>query len=487
MDGVTLKSIKCINELISEGLTKYINTILEKGVFPDSPKIAKVTPIYKSGIKTDPNNYRPVSVLPVLSKIFERVLYTRLFDFLRETKFLYEHQYGFRPKSNTLNATIDLVTKITENIDKKHIALGVFIDLKKAFDTISHSMLLNKLKGIGLSGSAYDIFESYITNRFQLVKIDNYESQRAKIVFGIPQGSILGPLLFLIYINNIQSIGLTGHVTLYADDTCLFYFGHSIETVINNAQTDLNILSKWLQCNLLTINVSKTAYMIFSAKNKKIPSYPPLTINNEPLHKSTQERYLGLILDCRLTWKPHIDHIRGKISPLIGLVRKISKCVPRYVRNLIYNSLVRPYLEYLIQIWGNAAKSNLKDLQITQNKIIKVLFNYHRLTSTQIIYNNTKIFNINQLHIYHTCILIQKILTNTTHTQITFKKKTHKYFTRNKNKLELPMPRTNYGKNNIRFGGAKLHNNLPNDVKTSKSLKVFKRRLKQYILEMTKI
>jgi retron-type reverse transcriptase len=164
---------------------------MAEGVFPDSLKVAKVSPIYKSGTKLDPGNYRPVSVLPVLSKILEKLIYKRLNDYLTEINFLCDQQYGFRSKSNTLSAAIDLVTKIKNKIDQRQLALGVFIDLKKAFDTVSHSLLLKKLESIGVTDVALQMFRSYLKNRRQIVKFGNYQSSTHPITCGVPQGSIL--------------------------------------------------------------------------------------------------------------------------------------------------------------------------------------------------------------------------------------------------------------------------------------------------------
>lgn len=174
LDGITAKMIKSTKPLILESLTNCINTCLDSGYFPDSLKIAKVTPIHKAGNKQDPNNYRPISVLPIVSKIYEKVIYTRLDNFLTSINFLYKYQYGFRPKCNTLSATIDLITKIKNNIDKRNIALGIMIDLKKAFDTVSHHLLLKKLQRIEISSTAYELFKSYLTNRQQIVKIGEH-------------------------------------------------------------------------------------------------------------------------------------------------------------------------------------------------------------------------------------------------------------------------------------------------------------------------
>ncbi|KAL0860028.1 hypothetical protein ABMA27_010343 [Loxostege sticticalis] len=303
LDKMNTKSIKCVGEHIARELSNCINLCLEAGEFPTSLKTAKVTPIFKSGSRLDSNNYRPISVLPVLSKIFERVIYNRLVIYLDSINYLYSQQYGFRSKSSTLSATADLVTKIKNSIDEKNICLGIFIDLKKAFDTVSHTILRNKLRDIGIEGNAHKILESYLTARSQVVEIPNFQSSPAAVTFGVPQGSILGPLLFLIYINGISNLELKGDLSLYADDTCLFYFGSEIDSIIQDAQSDLDLLDNWFQYNLLTINVAKTHYVIFSAKNKDIPDFEPLKINDITISKSESEKYLGLVLDNRLTWR----------------------------------------------------------------------------------------------------------------------------------------------------------------------------------------
>lgn len=485
LDGISVKTLKCIKNLILASLTQCVNKCLSEGHFPDTLKYAKVTPIFKAGSKLSPGNYRPISVLPVLSKVFEKLLHNRLSLYLNSFNYLSQRQYGFRPKSNTLSAATDLITSLKTNIDKKHIALGIFIDLKKAFDTVSHSLLMNKLASIGITGNALKILESYLQGRRQVVKIGDNVSAPKDINCGVPQGSICGPLLFLIYINNIDKIGLKGHISLYADDTCLFYFGHSIDSIIQDAQEDLIILERWFLNNLLTINTSKTNYMIFAAKNKKISDHKPLSINGVNLNKVNEEKYLGLILDNQLTWKPHIEKTRSKILSLTGALRQIVRCFPLKVRHTIYNSLVKPHIEYLIELWGSAAKTNLEKLQRAQNRIIKVLFHYHYLTPTHKIYKETKLFNISDIYFYNTCILVRKILSKDLHTQITLTKnlQVRKRFLRRAQDLHIPSTRTNYGKKTIIHEGAKLYNSLPKDIKNTQSLLLFKKLLKCHILK----
>lgn len=486
LDGISCKIIKSVKKLILEKLTNCINDCLKTGYFPDSLKLAKVSPIFKTGKKTDPGNYRPISVLPVISKIFEKTIYNRLDQYLLSIDFLYYKQYGFRPKSNTRSACIDLVTNLKCKIDERQICLGIFIDLKKAFDTISHKLLLQKLNDIGVKESAYRLIESYLSNRHQVVKICDAKSTPELITYGVPQGSILGPLLFLIYINNMKDIKLTADITLYADDTCLFYYGNEIQSIAKQAQDDLNILHTWLQYNLLTINVMKTKYMIFTAKNKKDFNMPTLHVNNEPLTKVQSQKYLGLTLDSHLTWKPHLDNIRAKLTSLMGILRGVVRCFPESVRYIIYNSLIKPHITYLIEVWGSATKTNTKPLQIAQNKIIKLLFHFNFRMSTETVFQKAKLMTLAQTYHYQTCILIRKILTKDTHSQIVFTKKiqTQTRQLRSAHNLCLYKPRTNYGIKNIKYEGAKIYNNLPKYIKEIQSFPLFKKTLKFHITKI---
>lgn len=486
LDGISTKVIKCVKDSVKTQLTKCFNKLLDAGSFPDTLKIAKITPIHKSGTKAEPGNYRPISVLPVLSKVLEKVLHTRLQNYLDSINFFFERQYGFRTKSNTLTATIDLVTKIKHNIDKGNIVLGIFIDLKKAFDTVSHKLLLKKLEVIGLAGSALKMFESYLSNRSQVVRIDRTTQSPPHVIScGVPQGSILGPLLFLVYINNMRELGLNGHLTLYADDTCLFYFGPSMDDLISQAQHDLDTLHDWFQYNLLTINVSKTSYVIFKAINKPIPTYLPLVINNIPLNEKTHEKYLGLYMDTHLSWNAHIKQLTTKLISLRASLRFNVRFIPRKLLFTIYNSLVKSHLLYLIEIWGSAAKTSLKKLQILQNKIIKTIFNYNFRSSTSKIYRETNLMNIKQLYIYNTCIFIYKTINKKIRTEIQFNKrpKVGRPCTRRASYIVLPKTRTKYGRTSVTYEGARLFNKLPSVIKNIDSLNGFKKRLTNYILK----
>lgn len=228
--------------------------MLQQGVFPDCLKIAKVIPVYKSGDASDPSNFRPISTLSTFSKIFEKLLVNRFISFINQNNILYKYQYGFRKGCSTTTATVELVEFLLSKIDSKCIVGGLFLDLKKAFDKLTHRILLQKLECYGFRGLANDIIKSYLTDRQQFVAIDGCRSSLQTVNVGVPQGSNIGPLLFLIYINDLGNLPLQGIPRLFADDTAIFYPSNDTPSIISSINSDLQILMQYFDCNLLSLN-----------------------------------------------------------------------------------------------------------------------------------------------------------------------------------------------------------------------------------------
>lgn len=478
-DQLKCTTVQKLAPVLTPILTKLINLSLKEGQFPDSCKIARVIPIYKGSLKTQTSNYRPISVLPILSKIYESVIYNRLNNFLEKKSFLYAKQYGFRKKSNTLSATNDLINKLRTSIDNRNYVIAILIDLQKAFDTVSHEILLKKIEKTGVTGPALKLIKSYLSNRKQYVNIGDKNSQLESINYGVPQGSILGPLLFQIYINDICQLKLHGEIFLYADDTAIFYFGKNLEIILEQSQTDLDILNSWLIKNILTLNINKTGYMILTSPKRIIPSHKPLQIEKRDLHILESEKYLGLYIDKHLTFKQHIEKLKAKIIPLIGVFGRIAHLLPIEIKRGLYFSLVQSHLNYLIEIWGNTYITYLNDLQIIQNKVIKKLFNYNPDTPTKKLYQDLNLLKIRTLYEYNTCLLIYKIQNGLIHTNTTFIKTSqiHKHYTRQHNKLYTNTVKTESGKRSIGHEGVQIYNLLPDSLKTEKSVNIFKRKL----------
>ena len=255
--------VKAYISAIAEPLSYLINLSISTGIVPDNIKVAKIIPIYKSECHSNFTNYRPISILPAFSKFFEKVMFDRIVNFLEKQNIFYEHQYGFRQKHSTSLAIIQLVHQISIAIDNKELSAGIFLDLSKAFDTVNHGILLNKLEHYGIRGTALDWIKNYLYNRKQFVEFNNVSSNLCIINCGIPQGSILGPLLFILYINDISNSSKLLKFILFADDTNIFFSSCNLDQLGTTLNKELGKISQWLIANRLSINIKKTKYVFF--------------------------------------------------------------------------------------------------------------------------------------------------------------------------------------------------------------------------------
>ena len=390
-DIIPIKIYKLIVPSIIIPITHLINMSLTTGYMPKLCKKALVTPIYKSkGDKNDLGNYRPISILPILAKCIENFVNVQLTNFVQTNHILDNQQFGFRKESSTTFLMLDLFDKIYNSKEKGLKPAIVFLDIKKAFDTVDHETLLEKLKYYGISGTVYNWFKSYLSNRYQQTKWGKHISIALLILFGVPQGSILGPILFSIFINDLISICKSSVPFLFADDGAL-YFESVNRSLYENIKDELNKICKWLRLNKLTLNEKKTKFMIFdNCNNKDI-----ISINNDNDHsfvikeqKVRKKKYLGLILDHKLKFVEHIDYIKKKIAKRIGAMYKSKNLLPLKYRKMFANSLMLPHFDYLDIIWCKTLKSKLKELDILYKKTAKIALNYNMWESSTKVYND---------------------------------------------------------------------------------------------------
>ena len=305
-DGISVSFVKHGKETISNVLVKLINECLLSGVFPKCLKRALVVPIHKSGPKDSPDNYRPISLLPCISKIFEKVIYKRIIDFCVSKKVITEKQFGFRKKHSTQHALVHLTDFLLDKLDNSETSIVVFLDLSKAFETVNHQILLDKLHHYGIRGIAYDLLKSYLSNRKQCVKSGNHFSVFMDIECGVPQGSILGPLLFLLYVNDLP-LTVDLYSILFADDTCVLSSSHSVELLTQDINAKLSKLNEWFVANKLTVNYTKTNYIVFCGQ-KKTSFSGEIVMGAHTLKRVTNTKYLGIMFDEKLNWKCHITY-----------------------------------------------------------------------------------------------------------------------------------------------------------------------------------
>ena len=356
-DEISNKLLKSIKDEIAKPLTIIINQSLKTGVFPDALKIAKVKPLYKKGDNFCLNNYRPISLLPTISKIFERVMFTQLYSYLNANNLLSEQQYGFRSQHSTELACVKLVDYITtemDNIKKIKTPTAIFLDLSKAFDTLNFNILLNKLQYYGIDGISLSLIRSYLTDRFQYVQFENSESDLLEIKTGIPQGSILGPLFFSIMINDLVNSSNKFKFLMYADDTTIYFNLEDFpienrEVLINN---ELEKVNKWLKLNKLAVNVDKTKSMLF---HKRRPVTPiQFSMNNRIIDVVQYFNYLGIMLDADMSWKTHVAMVRNKLSRINGILHRLKYIYPQSILITLYKSLFVPHINYGSLLWGHA-------------------------------------------------------------------------------------------------------------------------------------
>ena len=336
------------------------NLSISKGIFPDKLKIAKVTPIFKSGDSTVLTNYRPISVLPCFSKILERIMYNRLQKHLSENNLLFERQFGFQSSKSTEHAILELSDEILNSFEKNNFTVGVFIDLSKAFDTVNHDVLIKKLSYYGINTNNLAWFSSYLRNRQQYISADGVCTESQNITCGVPQGSILGPLLFLIYVNDLNKASKILQPIMFADDTNLFYSHRNIKTLFYTVNKELEHINEWFKSNKLSLNVRKTNYIFFHKKRKKddIPlKLPELLINNNRIDRVNSTKFLGIILNEHLSWENHINIIENKISKNSGLVYKAQHLLSKANLLSLYYSFIHCYLNYGNIAWASSPQS----------------------------------------------------------------------------------------------------------------------------------
>ena len=396
VDGVSTKILKMVAPILIPHLTHMFNLCLSQGVFPSNLKRAIVVPIFKNGDPFSFNNYRPISLLPIISKILEKIVYSQLSSFLSSEGFLYEYQFGFRSNHSTYMPISLLYDNVTMALKSKNVCAALYLDLSKAFDTVNPSILLNKLKAYGIRHKSLDFFHSYLSGRSQVIKYNSLTSTSPKYIkLGVPQGSILGPLLFLVYINDIQNSSLSPKFILFADDTALLYTAPSLNELQTTINSSLPNIATWLNSNRLTLNTKKSTYQLFSLSSP-LPDLR-IHINGTPLCRSKSTKYLGVIIDEDLKWSSHINQVESTISRNIGLIRRSQHMLDSRCLLLLYNALVLPYLNYCLQIWGSSYVSKFSRLITLQKKIIRIIDHAYYLEHTSPIFKKYQILKFPDL------------------------------------------------------------------------------------------
>lgn len=419
IDHISNSMVKRYADYLVAPITHICNLAFETGVFPSAFKTALIKPIYKSGDKGDVNNFRPISILPTLSKILERVMNERLTSYLERNKTLAPSQYGFRSGTSTSLAVHNLTNTIVTELDDKKKCVVAFLDITKAFDTVPIPRLLDKLERVGVRGLPLSLFRDYLSNRRQMVKIGDWVSDETEVTYGVPQGSVISPTLFLVYINDLCQIQLNeGKIYTFADDTALFFRGNTWEETFSNAQMGFDRVNEWMKGNLLSLNVAKTKYIPFAIRANQLPPQnctiiahtcskllPTVPCTCTSLERTNTIKYLGVTLDQTLTFKPHIDLLTARLRKLIYVFKTIRNITTRVIIKNIYYALCHSLIEYCITSWGGAAKTNMIVVERAQRVLLKVAAGLPYRHPTDTLYRDWDILSIRQTFILRVILM----------------------------------------------------------------------------------
>ena len=470
-------STKCLQLTIpsmAASVARILNLSLQSGCVPSNWKAANVTPIHKKGDKQNPNNYRPISVIPVMGKILERVVYTRLMDHLNHNNILTPFQSGFRPNHSTEDVLLRTVEDWRREVDQGKAIAAVFIDFSKAFDSISHPLLLKKLNLLNIKGTVLSWFKDFLSNRRQRVVIEGHKSSWALVQQGVPQGSLLGPLLFSIYTNDMPSIVSNSSINMYADDTALYASDKNIIAAASRATKDLAAIQNWCKDNCLQINHKKN-FAMFLARNKvelqNGRNQAHILLDGSALQTVSEVRYLGVLIDSTLSFKGHIDSITSKAYGALSTLRKVQTYLPLNTRKLLYRSLVLPHLEYCPSVWDPSSTELSSKIERVQNRAMRTILNRPPGTRSQPLRTE-----LNWRSLYE-----RRQLRRGTSTFKCLNKLSPPYLHnlfqrnpasrgRNKDKLFLIRPLTNWVKHSFSYKSAKLWNSLSRDTRQSDSI-----------------
>jgi hypothetical protein len=467
IDEICSNIVMSIFPIIKKPLFEIFKSSITTGTVPEKLKIAKIVPIYKTGEPYLLNNYRPISILPVFSKLLERIIYNKLYQYITNNNILNTKQFGFQKQHATEHAIVDLVNSINYSFVNKEFVLGIFIDLSKAFDTVDHAILLKKLEKYGVKNVALLWFKIFLLNRQQCVNTDeNICSKLLKIKCGVPQGSILAPLLFLIYINDLPKVLNKLDVIMFADDTNLFYSSQSIEELFETTNIELEKLNIWLKSNKLSLNTEKTNYILFhpNQKRKKIPNILPLLkIENKNIERTSITKFLGLLIDENISWKAHIDYLNTKITKNIGVLYKARPMLSQENLKHLYFSFIQTYYTYGNIAWASTNKSNLKSLYRRQKHAVRIVYKKDKFTHAEPLLKLLNALNVYRINIYQNLLFMLKYKLGLVPSHFSndfFKSNRNRYDTREVGNFNIPFRKTKLSRFTISYRGPYLYNKL---------------------------
>lgn len=473
-DGIPARLLKACSCVFLSPIVSIMNSCLARCKVPSVWKQANVFPLQKSSHDNSLTNFRPISVLPILSKILERLVYNQVLVHFTRYKIITPVQAGFRPGYSTQDVLVHATDTWRKAIDNRSYVGCVFLDLKKAFDCVDHDIMLAKLPYYGIRKESLQWFRDYLQGRTQRVCLGDSISDLGEISIGVPQGSVLGPLLFSVYINDLPNVIKSSNVLLYADDTAIYSSNPFLDCLQSDLQKALNAISEWMLSNKITVNLSKSVSMLIGVPQKIRNQTLKLYLNGTGLSCVKSYKYLGVRIDSHLTWKDHIDELSKCVRFRYQCLLRLLPLPPR-IFSLVYNSHVLSKIDYCDVIWGAASKSSLLALNRIHSKACKLM----ACSSA-----NSTFPSLRDRRNFHIALLAFKVLHHLSppflNNSINFASDITHRTTRNKYRVFLPSVRTNLGKCGFYFHSVSIWNSLHEDLYLCNSVKTFKSVYKFY-------
>lgn len=491
-DNINAKLIKDTKATISKTLTKLVNISYEKSTFPNCLKKAIVRAIYKKDNTEEASNYRPLSILSVLSKVFERSATDQLISYLERNQLLNETQHAYRKNHSTHTCLSEALNYIYEENDKGNLVGIASLDLSKAFDTINHSHLIHKLSKFGIGKNSLNWCESYLTKRTQRTKFKKFMSEETIVTAGVPQGSILGPVLFICFTNDLPETFQNCKIISYADDTQILVSARTykqikklLESLINSAQT-------WYTENSLLINASKSEVMIITRRTQREKMHIDVTEEGTIKQLELQEniKVLGIHIDCELNWNKQVNEVNKKASYAARNLSRINQLIPIKARSILYNSLVATHLNYADTVWGGCGSKNQNKLQRTQNSAVKSLLGMKKHESASEALKKANMIPLEEKRKIHEGVYVHKALKGNLPTATCRKYREQQSQMNNRSTvkkiLTIPKHRRELYKNSPFYRTIITWNNIPQEIKNSETTTNFKQRYQSHKLKTYK-
>ena len=480
INSISIRFLKIISKLVVPSLTNLINKSFKEGVFPNMFKIAKVIPIFKSGDKKDPNNYRPISIQPIIGKIIETIINDYLVSYLDENKLISDKQFGFRSKHSSIDALLSIQKSILKSIDEKKKVIVITLDLYKAFDSIDHKLLLLKLFTIGFDIIAIKWIYSYLTGRYQSVNSNKKFSNTRPIKLGVFQGSVLGPILFSIFINDLSSLGCKGDLFFFADDCTLIIKAKNFKELENYAKHDLSLINNWLIKHRLLLNDQKSHYLLINLNHRPFENLNIIT-ENIKLNRVFKTKILGITFDDRMVFDIHINSLIKKLNQKIGIFSRLWHSLPEKTLILIFKSIFMPLIDYGLVVYGFTYFSHFNRLILLHKRALKIItFSPYDIPSDPL-FRRTAIQPLYQLLIFMSSIYTYRSINSLASilAKDFFKFKDNKYRTRSleDNTISIPKHRLKCYENTIFVKGVKVFNSINMKIRFAKSLNSFRSQL----------